>query len=85
MPENSQVLSVMPPGSTYGLSHFLKGEREHLRQVICESSSGLVYTLFAKDVAAHLSQQERLQVVATVPRFNCAVSGAVQHSSARSY
>eukprot|EP00913_Durusdinium_trenchii_P023674 g22238.t3 len=59
------VLSVMPPGSTYGLSHFLKGEREHLRQVICESSSGLVYTLFAKDVAAHLSQQERLQVVAT--------------------
>lgn len=59
------ILSLVLPGTTYGLSHFLKGDREHLRQVVCESSAGLVYTLFAKDVAAHLSHKERLQVIAT--------------------
>lgn len=53
------------PGCCYGLSHFLKGDKEHLRQVICESAQGLAYTLFAKDVAAHLSHKERLQVVKT--------------------
>lgn len=52
------ILSLVLPGTTYGLSHFLKGDREHLRQVVCESSAGLVYTLFAKDVAAHLSHKD---------------------------
>ena len=66
---STQVLSLVLPGSTYGLSHFLKGEREHLRQVICESPSGVVYTLFAKDIAAHLSYKERLQVIATVAQL----------------
>lgn len=64
IPVSRTILSLVLPGTTYGLSHFLKGDREHLRQVICESSSGLVYTLFAKDVAAHLNQKERSQVIA---------------------
>lgn len=64
IPVSRTILSLVLPGTAYGLSHFLKGDREHLRQVICESSSGLVYTLFAKDVAAHLNQEERSQVIA---------------------
>eukprot|EP00435_Cladocopium_sp_Y103_P022178 s168_g5.t1 len=64
IPVSRTILSLVLPGTTYGLSHFLKGDREHLRQVICESSSGVVYTLFAKDVAAHLNQKERSEVIA---------------------
>ncbi|CAJ1390172.1 unnamed protein product [Effrenium voratum] len=61
VPVSKTVLSLLLPGSTYGLSHFLKGEREHVRQVICETA-GSVFTLFAKDVAVHMSSSQRSQV-----------------------
>lgn len=58
----SMTIALLEAPTMFGLSNYLNGERKYTTKVVCQSSQGTIYCIIAKELANHLSREQRIQL-----------------------